>query len=118
MLTVSKVYHPIFRNGEHADKFRTEFPNVKINIPPISIEKDEITVAGEKEAVLKVTEYIKKSVKDMVSSHLVSQGFFLGVLAKTQFVQNAKTQFENTKTQFENAKTQFKNLKSPLFCNF
>ena len=30
------------------------------------------------------------------------QGFFLGVLAKTQFVQNAKTQFENTKTQFEN----------------
>ena len=24
-------------------------------------------------------------------------GFFLGVLAKTQFVQNAKTQFENTK---------------------
>ena len=65
MLTVSKVYHPIFRNGEHADKFRTEFPNVKINIPPISIEKDEITVAGEKEAVLKVTEYIKKSVKDI-----------------------------------------------------
>ena len=37
------------------------------------------------------------------------QGFFLGVLAKTQFVQNAKTQFENTKTQFENAKTQFEN---------
>ena len=71
---MSKVYHPIFRNGEHADKFRTEFPNVKINIPPISIEKDEITVAGEKEAVLKVTEYIKKSVKDMVSSHSVSYG--------------------------------------------
>ena len=37
------------------------------------------------------------------------QGFFLGVLAKTQFVQNAKTQFENTKTQFENDKTQFEN---------
>ena len=34
-------------------------------------------------------------------------GFFLGVLAKTQFVQNVKTQFENTKTQFENGKTQF-----------
>ena len=34
---------------------------------------------------------------------------FLGVLAKTQFVRNAKTQFENTKTQFENAKTQFEN---------
>ena len=37
------------------------------------------------------------------------RAFFLGVLAKTQFVQNAKTQFENTKTQFENAKTQFEN---------
>ena len=37
------------------------------------------------------------------------QRFFLCVLAKTQFVQNAKTQFENTKTQFENAKTQFEN---------
>ena len=45
-------------------------------------------------------------------------GLFLGVLAKTQLVQNAKTQFENTKTQFENAKTQFKNWKSPLFCDF
>ena len=36
-------------------------------------------------------------------------GLFLGVLAKTQFVQNAKTQFENTKTQFEDAKTEFEN---------
>ena len=45
-------------------------------------------------------------------------GLFLGVLAKTQFVQNAKTQFENTKTQFENAKTQFENLKSPSYCKF
>ena len=35
--------------------------------------------------------------------------FIFNVLAKTQFVQNAKTQFENTKTQFENAKTQFEN---------
>ena len=33
---------------------------------------------------------------------------FLGVLAKTPFVQNAKTQFENTKTQFKKANTQFK----------
>ena len=29
-------------------------------------------------------------------------GLLFGVLAKTQFVQNAKTQFENAKTQFEN----------------
>ena len=43
------------------------------------------------------------------SAALGTAGLFLGVLAKTQFVQNAKTQFENTKTQFENAKTQFEN---------
>ena len=30
------------------------------------------------------------------------QGFLWAFLAKTQIVQNAKTQFENTKTQFEN----------------
>ena len=34
-----------------------------------------------------------------------SQGIFLSVLAKTQFVQNAKTQFETAKTQFENGKS-------------
>ena len=39
-------------------------------------------------------------------------GLFWGVLAKTQFVQNAKTQFENAKTQFENPKTQFGNCKT------
>ena len=31
-------------------------------------------------------------------------GDFLRVLAKTQFVQNGKTQFEKAKTQFENKK--------------
>ena len=39
------------------------------------------------------------------------QGFFGGVSAKTQFVQNDKTQFENAKTQFENWTT-------PLYCKF
>ena len=41
-----------------------------------------------------------------------NSGLFFAVLAKTQFVQNAKTQFENTKTQFKNAKTQFENAKT------
>ena len=36
---------------------------------------------------------------------------FLGVLAKTQFDQNVKTQFENAKTQFENKI-------SPTYCKF
>ena len=67
VLAVPKVYHPIFRSGEYADKFRNEFPSVKVNIPPISVLKDEISVAGEKEAVLQVKDFINKTVKDMVS---------------------------------------------------
>ena len=47
------------------------------------------------------------------------QGIFLSVLAKTQFVQNAKTQFENAKTQFEKEKarsfTTVINFKEPKF---
>ena len=35
-----------------------------------------------------------------------SRRAFLGVLVKTQFDQNVKTQFENAKTQFENTKTE------------
>jgi len=65
VLVVPKVYHPIFRSGEYADKFRSEFPNVKVNIPPISVMKDEISVAGEKESTLKVKDFINKTVKDM-----------------------------------------------------
>jgi len=65
VLAVPKVYHPIFRSGEYADKFRNEFPSVKVNIPPISVMKDEISVAGEKEAVLQVKDFINKTVKDM-----------------------------------------------------
>ena len=42
-------------------------------------------------------------------AHQDNSRAFLGVLAKTQCVQNAKTQFESAKTQFQNAKTQFEN---------
>ena len=38
-------------------------------------------------------------------------GDFLRVLAKTQFVQNGKTQFKKAKTQFEN-------WMSPIYCKF
>ena len=43
---------------------------------------------------------------------LTIQGLFLSVLAKTQFQENCKTQFENAKTQFETPKTQFQNLQN------
>ena len=56
--------------------------------------------------------FARGSQFDQISLRGVITGLFGGVLAKTQFVQNAKTQFENTKTQFENTKTQFENAKT------
>ena len=33
-----------------------DYPDVRINIPPLSVMKDEISVAGEKNGVLAVVE--------------------------------------------------------------
>ena len=45
----------------------SENPNVRINIPPPGVMKDELSVAGEREGVLKVVEQIKKFHQDLVS---------------------------------------------------
>lgn len=42
-------------------------PDVRINIPPLSVMKDEIAVAGEKNGVLAVVEKIKEIAKVLVS---------------------------------------------------
>ena len=44
-------------------------------------------------------------VQDIFCVLIDTQGLFLSVLPKTQFPENAKTQFENPKTQFGNCKT-------------
>jgi len=67
VLPVLKIYHPFINgpNGDYVKKMMADFPNVKINIPPLSVNKDEIAVAGEKESVVKVAEIINKIAKEM-----------------------------------------------------
>ena len=45
----------------------SDHPNVRVNIPPPSVMKDEISVAGEKEGVNKVVDQIQKIFKEMVT---------------------------------------------------
>lgn len=54
-LEIPKIYHP-FITGAYNEKIKVliEGSGVKVNIPPLSVLKDEISVAGEKEGVSKV----------------------------------------------------------------
>ena len=54
-LDIPKVFHP-FITGAHNEKIKsfTEGSGVKVNIPPLSVQKDEISIAGERDGVLKV----------------------------------------------------------------
>ncbi|CAG0880927.1 unnamed protein product, partial [Darwinula stevensoni] len=65
-LNIPKIYHP-FIAGAHSEKVNklTEAWGVRINIPPQSVMKDELTVAGEKEAVKKVVEAIQKAYREI-----------------------------------------------------
>lgn len=53
-LEIPKIYHP-FITGAHNEKIKTitEGLGVKVNIPPLSVHKDEISIAGERDGVLK-----------------------------------------------------------------
>ena len=42
-----------------------QHPGVRINIPPLSVQKDELSIAGEKEGVLAVKATIDQIWKDM-----------------------------------------------------
>ena len=55
-LKIEHVYHP-FIAGANATQI-TEQTGARINIPPPSAQKDEITIAGEKEGVAKAKETI------------------------------------------------------------
>lgn len=67
-ISVPKMYHP-FICGAHNEKV-TALMNetgVRINIPPLSVQKDEITITGEKEGVMTAKERILSIHKEMVS---------------------------------------------------
>jgi len=67
VLPILKIYHPFINgpNGDYVKKLMADYPNVKINVPPLSVNKDEIAVAGEKDSVLKVADIINKIAKEM-----------------------------------------------------
>ena len=47
-----------------------EMTGARVNIPPLSLNKNEITVAGDKDCVAKATAQIMQLYKDIVSVSL------------------------------------------------
>jgi len=66
-LEVPKIYHPFIQGAgnENTVKMLAENPGVRINIPPLSVQKDELSIAGEKEGVMAVKDKIMKIWKEM-----------------------------------------------------
>ena len=77
VLDVAKRYHPFITgpNGDNTRRLIGDLQNVRVNVPPLSVMKDEISVAGEKEAVLAVVAKIKAMHEDMVSLVATVLGF-------------------------------------------
>ncbi|XP_043519288.1 vigilin [Frieseomelitta varia] len=65
-ISVPKIYHP-FIHGAHNDNLNAMMAETgaRINIPPASVQEDEITIAGEKEGVLAAKQKIEAIYKDM-----------------------------------------------------
>ena len=67
-LDIEKAYHPFIMGPNNTVlKSISEATGARINMPPISLMKDELTVAGDKDAVAKAVTQIKKIYEDMVS---------------------------------------------------
>ncbi|XP_020289119.1 vigilin [Pseudomyrmex gracilis] len=65
-ISVPKIYHP-FIYGAHNENLNAMMAETgaRINIPPASVQQDEITIAGEKEGVLAAKQKIESIYKDM-----------------------------------------------------
>lgn len=66
IIVVPKIYHP-FIYGAHNETLNAMMAETgaRINIPPSSVQKDEITIAGEKEGVAAAKQKIESIYKDM-----------------------------------------------------
>ena len=68
-LEVEKEYHPFISGPNNSViKSITDSTGARVNIPPPSLNKNDITVAGDKDAVAKATSQIMQLYKEMVSS--------------------------------------------------
>ena len=64
-LNIPKTYHPFICGPENEKaKEIANLTGARINIPPLSVEKDELTVAGEKDAVQKAVKIIMEIFKE------------------------------------------------------
>ncbi|XP_037085913.1 vigilin-like [Pollicipes pollicipes] len=66
-LEVPKKYHPFIcgAHNENIIRMQTENPGIRINVPPLSVMKDELTVTGEKEGVMKAKQQILAIYQEM-----------------------------------------------------
>lgn len=75
-IIVEKEFHPFICGPNNRDVTNLMSENgVKINVPPLSVNKDEITVSGEKEGVLRAAQRIRQIYEEKVSRSLDNQGF-------------------------------------------
>eukprot|EP00731_Ephydatia_muelleri_P037646 Em0528g2a len=76
-LALNREYHPFIAGpGGAVAKQISEQTGARINIPPSSLNKNEITVAGDKEAVAKAVAQIQKIYRDMAIIMARCQVFF------------------------------------------
>merc|ERR1712012_815837 len=66
-LEVPKIYHPFVcgANNANIQAWTAKYTNVRINIPPLSVQKDELSITGEKDGVLAVKAAIVAIWKEM-----------------------------------------------------
>merc|ERR1719494_573428 len=66
-LEVPKIYHPFVcgANNANIEGWCAKYNNVRINIPPLSVQKDELSITGEKDGVLAVKAAIVAIWKEM-----------------------------------------------------
>merc|ERR1719394_1910694 len=64
-IMVPKIYHPFVEGANRINNMMEKYPGVRINIPPLSVMKDDISIAGEKEGVLAVKATINQIYKEM-----------------------------------------------------
>ena len=66
-LDVPKLYHPFIMGANNSMvKSICESTGARVNIPPLSLNKNDITVAGEKDCVTKAVGHILKLLEEVV----------------------------------------------------
>jgi len=66
-LEIPKIYHPFIQGAGNVNvnALTSKHPGVRINIPPLSVMKDELSITGEKEGVLACKAVITQTWREM-----------------------------------------------------